>query len=68
MIFALTFSMPKNLSLPSPRTGPESSSIFSRGVIGKAWLSFFGDAIVDVGDSGPYIVVLEESVTMLLAE
>lgn len=39
----LTFSIPKNLSLPSSFTGPSTScSILSRGVICGAVESFFG--------------------------
>lgn len=49
----LTFSIPKNLSLPSFRTGPESCSIFSRGVIGGAWGSFFGGLAPEAGAEGP---------------
>ena len=46
----LTFSSPKNLSLPSSLIGPAFCSIFCRGVIsgsGSAWLFLFlfeGDA------------------------
>lgn len=44
----LTFSIPKNLSLPSSRNGPESNSIRSKGVgIGTAWSFFPADADVD---------------------
>jgi hypothetical protein len=41
----LTFSIPKNLSLPSFRTGPESCNIFSSGVICTPWGSFFGGLV-----------------------
>jgi hypothetical protein len=37
----LTFSKPKNLSLPSPRSGPAWTSIFSSGVGSGALGSFF---------------------------
>jgi hypothetical protein len=37
----LTFSKPKNLSLPSSRNGPAFCSIFSRGVTSKIISSFF---------------------------
>lgn len=47
---ALTFSRPKNLSLPSSRRGPAFSSILSRGVSSAAGSSFlpFGDALLSV--------------------
>lgn len=40
---SLTFSRPKNLSVPSSRTGPAFCSIFSRGVIsgGGSSATFF---------------------------
>lgn len=39
-VWILTFSMPKNLSLPSSRMGPASSRCFSKGVKGGALGSF----------------------------
>lgn len=40
----LTFSIPKNLSLPSPRIGPKSCSLFSSGDICGVWGSFLTGA------------------------
>lgn len=47
----LTFSKPKNLSLPSSRNGPASWSSFSKGVGGGAPRSFF--ALLAAVDDDP---------------
>lgn len=44
-----TFSKPKNLSLPSGRTGPASCSSFSRGVNCGAFGSFFAGGALEAG-------------------
>ena len=49
-----TFSKPKNLSLPSGRTGPASCSSFSRGVNCGAFGSFFAGGALDAGLWGAY--------------
>jgi hypothetical protein len=46
---ALTFSKPKNLSLPSPRRGPAFTSSFSSGVGSGALGSFLTDAVPAAG-------------------
>jgi hypothetical protein len=48
----LTFSKPKNLSLPSPRRGPALSSSFSSGVASGALGSFFVGMLPVAGLNG----------------
>lgn len=50
----LTFSKPKNLSLPSPRRGPALSSSFSSGVTSGALGSFLTGMLPVAGLKGGY--------------
>jgi hypothetical protein len=49
---ALTFSKPKNLSLPSARRGPAFTSSFSRGVGSGALASFLTGMLPVAGLNG----------------
>lgn len=52
-----TFSIPKNLSLPSCRIGPALRSIFSNGVSSGAGSDFFAAFELGPGLDGPYCTV-----------
>jgi len=59
----LTFSIPKNLSLPSPRIGPKSWSLFSSGDICGVWGSFLTGAGAGV-EVAAYIQPRDETVSL----
>lgn len=59
---ALTFSKPKNLSLPSPRKGPALTRSFSSGVGSGALGSFLTGVVPAAGLDGAYSTVSVQAI------